>query len=107
LAGILHLGNVVFLQDEGVHNDGKCRLSNKNSLIVISQLLGVDEKELQYALTQCSIVTRGETVIRSYALKECHTVRDSMAKELYGRLFSWIVNKVNLLLQPSLLELKI
>ena len=44
LAGLLHLGNLTFLQDEGVHNDGKCRVSNKNSLIIISQLLGVDEK---------------------------------------------------------------
>ncbi len=104
LAGVLHLGNLIFLQDEGIHNDGKCHVSNKNSLIIISQLLGVDEKELQIALTECSIVTRGETVIRSNTLQECHAARDSMSKGLYGRLFSWIVNKINLLLQPSVLE---
>ena len=50
LAGLLHLGNLVFLQDEGVHNDGKCRVSNKNSLIIISQLLGVDEKGVFFLL---------------------------------------------------------
>ena len=104
LAGVLHLGNLTFLQDEGIHNDGKCHVSNKNSLIIISQLLGVDEKELQFALTQCSIVTRGETVIRSNTMQECQAARDSMSKGLYGRLFSWIVNKTNLLLQPNVLK---
>ncbi len=98
------MGNLNFVQDEGIHNDGKCRISNKNSLVIISQLLGVDEKELQDALTQCSIVTRGETVIRSNSMQECQAARDSMSKGLYGRLFSWIVNKINLLLQPSVLE---
>jgi myosin-3 len=104
LAGILHLGNLNFIQDEGIHNDGKCRVANKNSLNIISQLLGVDEKELQDALVQCSIVTRGETVIKSNSMQECHAARDAMSKGLYGRLFSWIVNKINLLLQPSAFE---
>ncbi len=101
---MLHLGNINFVQDEGLHHDGKCRITNKNSLIIISQLLGVDEKELQDALTQCSIVARGETVIRPNTLQECQNSRDSMSKGLYGRLFSWIVNKINLLLQPSVFE---
>ncbi len=104
LAGILHLGNLTFLQDEGVHNDGKCHVSNKHSLNIISQLLGVDEKELQIALTECYIVTAGETLTRSNSMQECHSARDSMSKGLYGRLFSWIVNKINLLLQPLVFE---
>lgn len=104
LAGVLHLGNLCFYQQEGIHNDGKCAVVNKGSLSIISQLLGVDEKELQDALTHCSIVTRGETVIKSNSLQECSSARDAMSKGLYGRLFSWIVNKINLLLQPALYE---
>ena len=104
LAGILHLGNLTFSLDEGVHSDGKCAVDNKASLFIISQLLGVDEKELQQALTQCSLVARGETLIRPNSLQECQAARDSMSKGLYGRLFSWIVNKINLLLQPSEFE---
>ncbi len=104
LAGILHLGHLEFLQDEGIHNDGKCEVSKKSELLVISQLFGVDEKEFHDALTQSTIVTRGETLVKQNKLQECLATRDSMSKGLYGRLFSWIVHKINLLLQPTLLE---
>ena len=57
--------------------------------------------ELHEALTNCSIVTRGEALVKHNSMQECQATRDSMAKGLYGRLFSWIVNKINLLLQPD------
>jgi myosin-3 len=104
LAGILHLGNLEFVQDEGVHNDGKCQVSNKHLLHIIAQLFGVDEKEFHDALTQSAIVTRGETLVKQNSLQECVAARDSMSKGIYGRLFSWIVRKINLLLQPTMHE---
>lgn len=43
----------------------------------------------------------GETIIRPNSVEQAMDYRDAIAKSLYGRLFSWIVSKVNPSLNPS------
>ncbi|KAL3866171.1 hypothetical protein ACJMK2_043499, partial [Sinanodonta woodiana] len=61
-------------------------------------LLKVDPQELSGTLTSIVTITRGEHVKRFYSKQQADDARDAMAKFLYGRLFGWIVNKVNQLL---------
>ena len=64
-------------------------------------MLGLESKDLIEVLTTTGMVARGEVIIRENTMHEALDVRDAMSKSLYGRLFSWIVNKINVLLQPD------
>ncbi|XP_026199603.1 unconventional myosin-VIIb [Anabas testudineus] len=96
LAAILHLGNVDF---EGtiVNNLEACDIpkSSSNSFNMASQLLEVDPKALQKSLIQRSFMTARESVTRSLTCAQAVDGKDAFVKAIYGRLFIWVVDKIN------------
>jgi myosin III len=80
LAGLLHLGNMNFHQNEGHFIDGKTCVTDRSLLNIVCQLFGLNINQFDLALTTCNIVTRGETIQRSTTLQESQSTRDAMAK---------------------------
>ncbi|XP_075770834.1 myosin-IIIb-like isoform X3 [Pelodiscus sinensis] len=100
LAGVLSLGNVTFQAQE--HN-GAVKVSEASTgwLKAAAGQFGVQEEELLKCLICKVSVTRGEQIQRFHTQQQAEDARDSIAKKAYGRVFGWIVHKINELLAES------
>ncbi|XP_071437358.1 myosin-IIIb-like isoform X2 [Pithys albifrons albifrons] len=100
LAGVLSLGNVTFGPEE---SNGPVKVSeaSKGWLKAAAGQFGVQEDELLKCLVCTVSVTRGEQIQRFHTQQQAEDARDSIAKMVYGRVFGWIVSKINELLAEN------
>uniref|UniRef100_A0AAR2JZ79 Myosin motor domain-containing protein n=1 Tax=Pygocentrus nattereri TaxID=42514 RepID=A0AAR2JZ79_PYGNA len=91
VASVLHLGNTQFGEDEY----GETHLTTEMPIKYVSELLGVEGSYLSEALTHKKIVAKGEEMIGPLSLEQAVSARDALAKAIYGRTFTWLVQKIN------------
>ncbi|XP_039084640.1 unconventional myosin-VIIa [Hyaena hyaena] len=94
LAAILHLGNLQY-EARTFENLDACEVLFSPSLAAAATLLEVNPPDLMNCLTSRTLITRGETVSTPLSREQALDVRDAFVKGIYGRLFVWIVDKIN------------
>uniref|UniRef100_A0A1I8ID91 Myosin VIIa n=1 Tax=Macrostomum lignano TaxID=282301 RepID=A0A1I8ID91_9PLAT len=94
LAAILHLGNVRYASTV-VDNIDASEVVGDRELARAARLLGCNPVNLRDALTTKTIFTRGDTVTSPMSVDYATDVKDALVKGIYGRLFVWIVIKIN------------
>uniref|UniRef100_A0A8C4I7X9 Myosin VIIAb n=1 Tax=Dicentrarchus labrax TaxID=13489 RepID=A0A8C4I7X9_DICLA len=81
LAAILHMGNLRF--------EGTINCTRAGCFCI------VEPKDVMVCLTTRTLITRGESVATPLSVEQGLDVRDAFVKGIYGRLFVWIVDKIN------------
>lgn len=70
-------------------------------LEVFSELLGVPCEEMAHWLCHKKIKTAAETYVKPVPKMNAVNGRDALAKHIYARLFSWIVDSINSALRSA------
>uniref|UniRef100_A0A8D1D2Q9 Myosin IH n=2 Tax=Sus scrofa TaxID=9823 RepID=A0A8D1D2Q9_PIG len=91
IASVLHLGNICFEENQ----QGCATIPDTHEIKWIAKLLGVHPWVLLEALTHRKIEAKTEEVICPLTPELSAYARDAMAKAVYGRTFTWLVNKIN------------
>jgi hypothetical protein len=94
IAAVLQLGEVDFNEVDGAEGD-YADVKDAAALATAAKSLAVDDAKLQAVLVEREVVTMGETIVVKLNVTAATYVRDSIAKDIYSRIFDGLVGTIN------------
>ena len=96
LIGILYLGNIQFVEEfKNNKSTSKIESNSLSFLQKASNFLGLEENHLKHILTEKIKIMGGEKYVTSFTKEEAENIRDGIAKELYSRMFNYLIKELN------------
>ena len=95
IVAILNLGNVNYRVDAS-NDEAYIKDDDRANVLRAAELLQLpDAEQLIGALETKVVKYPGQVIATRYQLNEAIPARNSCAKTIYGKLFNWIVGKIN------------
>jgi myosin heavy subunit len=95
VSAVLNLGNIDFEETSSGGAQVSAAKNGFKHLGNAASLLGLPVDRLKAILTQNVSNVSGSEMVRAFTVHVAEQARDSLAKGLYGRLFDWLVQRLN------------